>query len=101
MIRLLRTGKINQPSYKIVVVDKRKAAKAGRFIDELGFLNPLTKEISLNQEKIKKWISQGAKLSDTVHNLLVKEGVIKAKKIDVHKKTKKPVEKQPVGGVDK
>lgn len=88
-IRLFRIGKKHQPSFKIVVVDKKRAPKGGRFIAELGFINPLTKEKSLDKEKAKHWISKGAQPSDTVHNLLVKEGVIEGKKINVHKKPKK------------
>lgn len=88
-IRLFRTGKKHQPSYKIVVVDKNRAPRGGRFVDELGFLNPKTKEKSINEERAKYWISQGAQPSDTVHNLFVREGIIKAPKIDVHKKSKK------------
>lgn len=93
-IRLFRIGKKHQPSFKIVVVDKKRAPKGGRFVDELGFINPLTKEKSLDKEKAKHWISKGAQPSDTVHNLLVKEGVIEGKKIDVHKKSKKKAEKK-------
>lgn len=93
-IRLFRIGKKHQPSYKIVVVDKKKAPKGGRFIDVLGFLNPKEKKQKIDGEKIKYWISKGAQPSDTVHNLLVKEKIIEDKKIDVHKKSKKK-EKKP------
>jgi len=88
-IRLFRIGKKQQPSYKIVVVDKREAPKGGRFMDELGFVNPISKESSLNKDKAKHWISKGAQPSDTVYNLFVKKGVIEGKKIAVHKKSKK------------
>jgi len=93
-IRLFRGGKKNQPSYKIVVVEGRRAPKGGRFVDILGFLNPLSKEKSLDKEKAKHWISKGAQPSDTIHNLLVAEGVIKADKVDVKKKSKKKEEEK-------
>jgi len=94
-IRLFRVGKKHQPSYKIVVTDKRKAPAGGRFVDEVGFYNPNTKEKMLKAEKIKEWISKGAQPSDTVHNLLVSEKIVKGGKISVHKKSKKkPVEGQ-------
>ena len=93
-IRLFRTGKKHQPSYKIVVVDKKRAPRGGRFVDVLGFLNPKEKKQKIDGEKAKHWISKGAQPSDTVHNLLVKEGVIKDKKIDVHKKSKKKEKKE-------
>ena len=93
VIRLFRTGKKNQPSFKIVVTDKKNPPRGGRFVEQVGFYNPLTKEKSLKKERIKYWVGQGAKPSDTVHNLLVKEGILEGKKIPVHKKTKKKEEK--------
>ena len=81
VIRLFRVGKKNQPFFKIVVIDKRRAAKRGRFVEEVGFLNPLTKEKSLKKERIEYWMSVGAQPSDTLLNLLIKEGIVKGKKI--------------------
>ncbi len=89
MIRFLRAGKRNQPFFKIVVVDRKQSSKSGRFMEQVGFFNPLTKEKKLNAERIKLWISKGVKLSDTVSNLLIKEKIIEGKKISVHKKSKK------------
>ncbi len=89
VIRLFRVGKKNQPSFKIVVTDKKKASTKGRFVEELGFYNPLTKEKVLKPERIKYWLSVGAKPSDTIYNLLVSEKIIEGKKIDVHKESKK------------
>tara|TARA_Y100000310_G_scaffold316054_1_gene367331 strand:+ start:897 stop:1376 length:480 start_codon:yes stop_codon:yes gene_type:complete len=88
-IRLFRGGKKNQPFYKIVVTDKRHAAKAGRFVEQIGFLNPLTKEKNVKEERAKYWLSVGAQPSDTIYNLFVEEGIIKGKKIALHKKKKK------------
>jgi small subunit ribosomal protein S16 len=89
IIRLFRVGKKNQPSFKIVVTDKRKPPRAGRFVEEVGFYNPLTKEKVLKGERIKYWLSVGAEPSSTVHNLLIKEKIIESKKTPVHKKSKK------------
>ena len=88
VIRLLRTGKKNQPSFKIVVVEKTKSSTSGSFVEQVGFYNPLTKEKVLKQDRIKYWISVGAQPLATVHNLLVKEKVIEGKKVDVHNKAK-------------
>ena len=93
VIRLFRTGKKHQPFFKIVVTDKRKPPRGGRFTEELGFLNPLTKENKVNSERVKYWISKGAKASDTVYNLLLKEKILEGKKIPMHKKSKKTEEK--------
>jgi len=89
VIRLLRTGKKNQPFFRIVVTDKRKSAKAGRFVEKVGFWNPLTKERKINGERIKYWLLKGAQASDTVHNFLIDEKIIEGKKIAKHKKAKK------------
>ena len=96
VIRLLRIGKKHQPSYKIVVTDKRNAPKGGRFVDEVGSWNPLTKQRILKKEKIKEWISKGAQVSDTVHNMLVAEKIIEGKKLSSHKKSKKKVEEPKI-----
>ena len=90
-IRLFRVGKKNQPSFKIVVTDKRSKPRAGRFVEEVGFYNPLTKEKVFKGDRIKYWISVGAKPSPTINNLLVSEKIITGKKIPKHKKSKKEV----------
>lgn len=96
VIRLLRTGKKNQPSFKIVVTDKKNPPRGGRFVESVGFYNPLTKEKVLKADRIKYWLSVGAKPSDTVYNLLVREKVIEGGKIPVHKKSKKKGGETPV-----
>ncbi len=88
-IRLLRTGKKNQPFYRMVVTDKKNPPRGGRFLEIVGFLNPFTKEKDIKADRIKHWISVGAKPSDTVHNMLVKEKVIEGKKIALHGMPKK------------
>ena len=88
-MRLFRIGKINQPSFKIVVADKRNSSKGGRFVEQIGFYNPVTKEKVLNKERAKYWLSKGVQPSPTVYNMLLKEGVLEGKKIAVHKKSKK------------
>ena len=88
VIRFFRTGKKNQPFFRIVVTDKKNPPRGGRFSEVVGFFNPLTKEKNLKTERIKYWLSVGAQPSDTVHNLLIGEKIIEGKKIDVHKKPK-------------
>jgi|SRR3989338_6411723 len=90
-IRLTRKGKKNQPFFRVVVIDKRRSSKGGRPSEILGYIDPLTKRKSLKKERILHWIKNGAQPSDTVHNLLVSEKIIEAKKINVSKKSKKKV----------
>jgi small subunit ribosomal protein S16 len=80
MIRLFRIGKKKQPSYKVVVTDKRNAPARGRFVEEVGTYNPLTKEAAFNKERIAYWLQVGAQASDTVHNLLIQNKVVEGEK---------------------
>jgi small subunit ribosomal protein S16 len=88
-MRFFRVGKKNQPAFKIVVTDKKNPPRGGRFVEEVGFWNPITKERVLRKERIKYWLSVGVQPSESVHNLLVSEKIIEGKKIPVHKKKKK------------
>lgn len=92
VIRFFRVGRKNQASFKIVVTDKKNPPHAGRYVEEVGFYNPQTKEKNLKPERVKYWLSVGAKPSPTVFNLLVSEKIIDGKKIPLHKKSKKPNE---------
>ena len=78
-IRLARVGKTNKAQYKVVLQDKT-VAPGGRHVEILGTYDPHSKVAVLKEERIKEWISKGAQLSDTVHNLLVRKKVITDKK---------------------
>ncbi len=92
-MRLYRVGKKNQPSYKIVVTDKRRATHGGRFVAQVGFYNPLTKEKVFKTEPIRHWLSKGVQPSPTVFNLLAKEGIVQGKKLPNHSKPKEKKKK--------
>jgi small subunit ribosomal protein S16 len=70
-IRLQRAGGRNRPFYRVVATDSR-AARDGRFLEKLGFYNPLTDpaELQLDVARIQDWVSKGARLSETVTLLL-------------------------------
>jgi len=96
VIRFFRAGKKNQPSFKIVVTDKRKSSVKGRYVEEVGFLDPIKDKKFLRTERIKYWLSVGAKPSPTVHNLFISEKIIEGKKIGKFKKSKKKEKKAEV-----
>ena len=77
-LRLKRMGAKKQPSYRIVAADSR-APRDGRFIEILGFYNPRTNpvEVIIDEEKVLKWLNNGAQPSDTVRSILSKEGIMK------------------------
>ncbi|MEI6579012.1 MAG: 30S ribosomal protein S16 [Eubacteriales bacterium] len=76
-IRLRRMGAKKTPFYRIVVADSRYP-RDGRFIEEIGYYNPLLDppEIKVDSEKAQQWIANGAQPTDTVKALLKKSGVI-------------------------
>jgi small subunit ribosomal protein S16 len=80
MMRLQRVGRKNDPSFRLVVTDKRESVASGRNIDLLGFYNPKLGTIEIDAEKAKHWLSQGVQPSVTVHNMLVSKKIIDAKK---------------------
>ncbi len=77
-IRLRRMGAKKAPFYRIVVADSRYP-RDGRFIEEVGYYNPMTNPATINLEsdKIKTWIDNGAQPTETVKSILVKNGIIK------------------------
>ena len=76
-MRLRRMGQKKAPFYRVVVADSR-APRDGRFIEEIGYYNPMTepKDIKLDAELAKKWLANGAQPTDTVKALFVKSGII-------------------------
>ena len=89
VIRLTRKGKKNQPFFRVVVIDKRRSSKGGRAVEELGYVNPLTKKNAINKERALYWLKVGAQASPRVHNLFVSEKIVDAKKITVFNISKK------------
>jgi len=83
MIRFQRIGRTNDPAFRIVVLEKERAAKAGNILELLGTYNPRSKALTLNEEQVKYWISKGAQPTDSIHNLLINKKVIEGKKVNV------------------
>ena len=75
-IRLRRTGRKDQPSYRIVVADSR-SPRDGRFVENIGHYNPLTdpETVVVNKERALHWVSVGAQPSEAVERMLKKAGV--------------------------
>jgi small subunit ribosomal protein S16 len=76
-IRLARRGSKKHPTYRIVVADSRRA-RDGRFIETIGFYNPLhdPSTIEVDEAKAKQWLACGAQPSDTVRKLLSLKGIV-------------------------
>jgi small subunit ribosomal protein S16 len=74
-IKLQRVGRKHQPSYRLVTAVK-KSKMAAPPVEDLGSYNPRTKTAAFKKERVLHWISVGAQPTVTVHNLLVKQGVL-------------------------
>ncbi len=97
MIRFQRIGRTNDPAFRIVVLEKERAAKAGNIVELLGTYNPRSKALTLNEEAVKEWIAKGAQPTDSIHNLLINKGVIQGKKRNVLQKHTPQVKEQAEG----
>lgn len=75
-IRLRRTGATKKPSYRVVVTDSR-SPRDGRFIEIIGFYNPLTEPptVQIDEAKVRSWMAQGAQTSATVARLMKTAGM--------------------------
>lgn len=83
-IRLQRVGRKHEPVFRLVLTDSKNSTKSGRFLEILGsFDSRKSEEAKFDNEKVLHWISKGAQTSDTVHNLLLKRGIIKGTKRNV------------------
>ena len=81
-IRMQRYGRRNRPFYRIAAVEKR-ARRDGPVIENLGWYNPLSadaaKQIEINEDRVKYWLSKGAQPSDTVRDFLAKRSLVDVK----------------------
>ena len=80
VIRMQRVGRRNDPAFRVVLTEKRSKPKSGQQ-EILGSHHPKTKETVLKNERILYWISKGAQVSPTVHNLLISKKVTEGKTI--------------------
>ena len=97
MIRFQRIGRTNDPAFRIVVLEKERAAKTGNILELLGTYNPRSKALTLDEEGVKGWIAKGAQPTDSIKNLLINKGVIQGKKVNVLPK-KTPQKKEEEAG---
>lgn len=82
MMRLQRVGRKNDPSYRIVVTDKRTGPKSNKHVDLLGSYNPKMGTVTIDADKAKHWLAQGVQPSVTLHNMLVSKKIIEGKKMN-------------------
>jgi small subunit ribosomal protein S16 len=90
IIRLQRVGRVHEPSFRIVLTDSKFSVKSGKAVEVLGSYDARKGKGTnhIDGEKVKYWISKGAKLSETVNNFLIDQKVLTGKKINVLPKNK-------------
>lgn len=83
-IRLQRVGRKHEPTFRLVLTDSKNSTKSGRYLENLGSYDSRHGEdANFKADRIKHWMSQGAQVSATVHNMLVSKKLIEGKKINV------------------
>ncbi len=93
-IRLQRVGRKHEPVFRVVLTDSKNSTKSGKYLEVLGSFDARSHERqTVDAERVKHWMSHGAKVSDTMHNFLVTKKIIIGKKINVLPK-KSPIKKE-------
>lgn len=95
IIRLQRTGRVHEPTFRVVLTDSKNGPKSGKYLKNLGWYDTRIKNKveQIDTEVIKQWMSKGVQLSVTLHNFLVSNKVITGKKINALPK-KTPIKKE-------
>jgi small subunit ribosomal protein S16 len=95
MIRLQRTGRKHEPTFRVVLTDSKNGPKSGKYLKNLGWYDTRidNKLDQIDIEAVKKWVSQGAQLSITLHNYLVDKKAIPGKKMNALPK-RTPIKKE-------
>ncbi len=90
-IRLQRTGRKHETTFRLVVTDSKNSTKSGKLLEVVGSYDPRRDDDTvINTDRVKYWISVGAGLTGTVNNLLISKKVIEGKKVNVLPKKTAP-----------
>ena len=101
MIRLQRVGRKHEPVFRLVLTDSKNGPKSGKFLEILGNFDARRGDkAEFKVERVKYWIANGAKLSNTVHNILVERKIIEGKKINALPK-KTPIKSEKIEEIKK
>ncbi|MES2215874.1 MAG: 30S ribosomal protein S16 [Patescibacteria group bacterium] len=95
MIRLQRTGRKHEPTYRVVLTDSKNGPRSGKYLKNLGWYDTRidNKTEQIDTEQVKYWVSKGAHLSMTLHNYFVGQKVIEGKKMNALPK-RTPIKKE-------
>jgi small subunit ribosomal protein S16 len=93
-IRLQRIGGKNEPAFRMVITESKNAPQSGKFLEILGSYTVKSDTVTLKKDRITHWIGDGAQVSPTAHNMLVKQGIIEGKKKNVLSKKSPTVKRK-------
>ncbi|MES2408953.1 MAG: 30S ribosomal protein S16 [Patescibacteria group bacterium] len=82
-IKLQRTGRKHEPTFRLLLTDSKNSTKTGKFLEVLGSHDFRKENTELKKDRILYWMKQGVKPTPTVHNLLVTHKIVDAKKVNV------------------
>lgn len=92
-IKLQRTGRKHEPTFRLLLTDSKNSTKTGKFLEVLGSHDFRKDNTEIKKDRVLYWMKNGVKPTPTVHNLLVTHKIIEAKKINVQPR-RKPKEKK-------
>jgi small subunit ribosomal protein S16 len=92
-IRLQRIGRKNDPHFRLICTEGALKPKTSQFVEILGTYNVKAGIFEAKKDRVKHWMSVGAQVSPTVHNLLITKGILEGKKVNVLPR-KSPVKKE-------
>ena len=93
-IRLQRVGRKNIPTFRVVLTDSKKSPKSGKYLEVIGTYDPIHKVKEVDAERVRYWISKGAKPTETLHNFLIEKKIISGKKVNVLPMKKKTLKRK-------
>jgi small subunit ribosomal protein S16 len=95
-IRLKRVGRRHEPIFRIIAVQSTRGPKSGRHIEILGSYDPRVSRVQIENERVKYWLGVGAQVSNTVHNILIDQGILEGKKKNALPKKNPIIKENPL-----
>jgi small subunit ribosomal protein S16 len=78
-IRLQRIGRKNEPAFRLVITESKNGPQSGKFLEILGSYTVKSDVVTIKKDRVLHWIKNGAQISDTAHNMLVKQGIVEGR----------------------
>ena len=93
-IRLQRIGRKNEAAFRLVVTDSKNGPQSGKFLEILGSYTVKSDGVTIKKERVLHWMANGAQVSDTAYNMLVKQGIVEGRAKNVLSKKSPTVKRK-------